>query len=114
LPTINIRGKVAGEIVGIDVPAPEEISGGSKTSALGLIWARSKISDLAERSTYKAGQDWSSQVKQVALEYGLMSQFTSFIAVDASHVTGGRESTTVPFAVPVPEGVKYDQTVGKQ
>jgi len=46
------------------------------------------------------------QIKQVALDYGLMSAFTAFIAVDSSQQTAGTEGTTVPVAVPVPEGVK--------
>jgi Ca-activated chloride channel family protein len=112
LPVLRLKGNVAGEAVSVDVPAAVDISADGKTAGLAPIWARSKISSLAERSTYDATQDWSSQIKHVALEYGLMSAFTSFVAVDASRVTEGRESTAVPVAVPVPEGVKYDRTVG--
>ena len=50
LPTINIRGKVAGEIVGIDVPRLRRFPAARKRRRSGSIWARSKISDLAERS----------------------------------------------------------------
>jgi len=54
------------------------------------------------------------QIKQVALNYGLLSAFTAYVAVDSTHRTDGTEGTTVPVAVPVPEGVKYDTTVKKQ
>ena len=53
----------------------------------------------------------TGQIKQVALDYGLMSAFTAFIAVDSTRQTEGTEGTTVPVAVPVPEGVKYHTTV---
>ena len=41
----------------------------------------------------------------------LMSAYTAFVAVDSSRRTEGRTGTTVPVAVPVPEGVKYETTV---
>ena len=37
--------------------------------------------------------------------------FTAFVAVDSTRRTEGAEGTTVPVAVPVPEGVKYQTTV---
>jgi Ca-activated chloride channel family protein len=40
-----------------------------------------------------------------------MSAFTAFLAVDSSRVTEGGQGTTVPVAVPVPDGVRYDTTV---
>jgi len=51
------------------------------------------------------------EIRQVALDYGLMSAYTAFVAVDSTQRTQGTEATTVPVAVPVPEGVKYDTTV---
>jgi Ca-activated chloride channel family protein len=51
------------------------------------------------------------QIKQVALDYGLMSAFTAFVAVDSTRQTEGTEGVPVPVAVPVPEGVKYSTTV---
>ena len=51
------------------------------------------------------------EIRATALEYGLLSQFTAFVAVDSSRVTEGAEGTTVPVPVPVPAGVKYETTV---
>ena len=42
-----------------------------------------------------------------------MSQYTAFIAVDASQQTAGDYGTTVYQAVPVPEGVRYETTVAE-
>jgi len=50
-------------------------------------------------------------IKQVALDYDLMSAFTSFVAVDSLTQTRGGPGTTVPVAVPVPQGVNYKTTV---
>ena len=70
-----------------------------------------KIADLADQSIYEPSAEWAERIKQVALDYGLMSAFTAFVAVDSSRQTEGTEGTTVPVAIPVPEGVKYDTTV---
>jgi Ca-activated chloride channel family protein len=79
--------------------------------ALPAIWARQMIAELGERSTYDPNLELPQAVKQVALEYGLMSSFTAFVAVDAATKTVGETGTTVAVPVPVPDGVKYETTV---
>jgi len=76
-----------------------------------MIWARMKIADLAEQSSYEPGPDWAERIKRVALDHSLMSAFTAFVAVDSTRTTEGKQGTTVPVAVPAPEGVNYDTTV---
>ena len=63
--------------------------------------------------TTDAGEarDIEQEVKTTAMEYGLMSAFTAFIAVDSSAQTAGTHGTTVAVPVPMPEGVKYETTV---
>lgn len=80
---------------------------------LTAIWARQKIKDLYDRATITGdpGGDLQGTIRQVALDYSLMSAYTAFVAVDSSQRTGGREGVTVPVAVPVPDGVRYDTTV---
>ena len=50
-------------------------------------------------------------IKGIALEYGLVSAFTAFVAVDSLSQTEGEYGTTVNVPVPVPEGVRYETTV---
>jgi len=107
---IRVGGKVAGQPIAFDVAGePED----SRATHRGLpsVWARMKIADLADRMTWEPGEESAEQIKQVALNYGLMSAFTAFVAVDSTQRTEGKEGTTVPVAVPVPEGVKYETTV---
>jgi Ca-activated chloride channel family protein len=107
---VRIRGRVAGEPVEVIVPVASD---GSLANHHGLssVWARMKIADLADESTHTPNTELPDQIKRVALDYGLMSAFTAFVAVDATRRTEGAEATTVPVAVPVPEGVKYHTTV---
>ena len=54
---------------------------------------------------------FAAEIRRTALQYELMSDYTSFIAVDASTITAGRSGTTIYQAVPVPEGVRYETAV---
>ena len=69
-----------------------------------------KFSRMAARWWDPTGEI-ESAIRNTALEYQLMSEFTSFVAVDSSYRTEGTQGTTVHQAVPVPEGVRYETTV---
>ena len=111
--TIHVSGKAGGEPVRVTVPVKLNGQTAAK-NALPSVWARMKIADLADRATYDSDSDIPGTIKQVALDYGLMSAYTAFIAVDSSRRTEGSEGVTVPVAVPVPEGIKYHTTVQEQ
>jgi Ca-activated chloride channel family protein len=108
---VTVRGRVGGEPVSfeLDTGAGEQES---VRPALAQIWARMKIAELAERSLWESDVDaLIGRIRGVALDYGLLSKFTAFVAVDSSRVTEGDHGTTVVQPVPVPEGVRYDTTV---
>jgi Ca-activated chloride channel family protein len=108
--TIKVTGQVGGETRTIEIPVnATEVE--TAQSALPAVWARQMIADLGEQATYDPNIELPQMVKQVALEYGLMSSFTAFIAVDAATKTAGASGTTVAVPVPVPDGVKYETTV---
>lgn len=77
--------------------------------ALPFLWARAKLSELGDRQIYAGGQE--SAIRATALTYGLMSRYTSFLAVDASAPTPGSHGVTVQQSLPMPEGVRYETTV---
>jgi Ca-activated chloride channel family protein len=79
--------------------------------ALPAVWARAKISDLADRAMIEGGIDLPGQTRQLALEYNLISSYTAFVAVDSTIRTAGDFGVTVGVPVPVPEGVRYETTV---
>ena len=89
---------------------------GSAPNAIPAVWARMQIADLANQMTHTDDPhgELPGQIKQVALDFNLMSAYTAFVAVDASRVTEGNQGTTVPVPVPVPDGVKYETTVQKR
>ncbi len=106
---IRVRGKIGGHTRELAVPAT--FHEGARHAGLPVIWARMKIADLFDRTTYDRGGDLDEQIKHVALEYGLMSAYTAFVAVDSLNRTAGDHGTTVAVPVPVPDGVRYHTTV---
>jgi Ca-activated chloride channel family protein len=107
---IRVSGTIGDKQIDIPVVGEaDEVTAAHR--GLPSVWARKKIADLADQSLNAPDADLPMQIKQVALDYGLMSAYTAFIAVDSTRRTEGNEGTTVPVAVPVPEGVKYETTV---
>ncbi len=78
---------------------------------LACVWARKRIEDLATRAAYDMNPGLPTEIKQVALQYGLMSAYTAFLAVDSSRTTQGDHGVTVVVPGLVPEGVRYETTV---
>ncbi|SPE61861.1 Vault protein inter-alpha-trypsin domain protein [Verrucomicrobia bacterium] len=110
---IRVSGKQAGAPIELEVAAARS-DFTSTNQGLPSIWAQMKIAELAHRSLFEPNSDLADQVKQVALDYGLLSPFTSFVAVDSTRQTEGTNSIAVPVAVPVPQGVKCRTTVQEQ
>jgi Ca-activated chloride channel family protein len=108
--TIHIKGNV-GDMTQ-DIAIASDLGDSVAThSGIACVWARKKIETLGSRATYDTNPDLPGEIKQVALEYGLMSAYTAFIAVDSSRKTDGDHGVTVAVPVPVPDGVRYDTTV---
>jgi Ca-activated chloride channel family protein len=108
--TIHVKGKVGDMTQDIAIAVNFDDSAANH-SGIACVWARKKIETLGSQATYDTNPDLPGEIKQVALEYGLMSAYTSFIAVDSSRKTAGDHGITVAVPVPVPDGVRYDTTV---
>jgi Ca-activated chloride channel family protein len=107
---IRVTGSAGGDAVSLPVTfATQERT--SSHAGLPSVWARMKLAQLADESLLHPRGEWQQEMKQVALDFDLMSAFTAFVAVDSAKRTKGGHGTTVPVAVPVPAGVKYKTTV---
>ncbi|UCD76790.1 MAG: VWA domain-containing protein [Phycisphaerales bacterium] len=108
--TVTVSGRAAGHVVRSSFqvdPGREQTA----HDALSKVWARMHIAELMDRATWDSSIDLPQQIRLVALNHGLMSSYTAFVAVDSSERTAGNHGTTVQVAVPVPDGVKYETTV---
>lgn len=110
---LHIRGMAGHELLDYSLPVDAGGAGAAaKHSALPVVWARMKIAELYEWLAWEPkNNDLAPEIKGVALEYGLMSPYTAFLAVDSLTKTSGDHGTTVAVPVPMPEGVRYETTV---
>jgi len=109
---IRVTGTIDGKRREFLVPISTNSSFADSGKAVAAIWARHKIADLADNGNLaNPNQNTMDAIRQVALQYGLMSQFTAFIAVDSLARTEGSFGTTVAVPVNMPEGVRYETTV---
>ena len=107
--TLHLKGKVAGNDFARDIQVsfPETMA---SHDVLASLWARRRIDDLMSQDFSGAqSRNMNAELKQtitqVGLEYRLMTQFTSFVAVEEMVVTDGGQPRRIDVPVEVPEGV---------
>ena len=107
---LNVHGQAGGERIDFSLQ-----SGGADTghAFLPQIWARLRVADLMDRRVWANDPygELEGMIRRTALEYELMSDYTAFVAVDASQPPPGDFGVTVVQPVPVPAGVRYETTV---
>ncbi len=107
---VRIRGHVADSVKIMTVPVGMDDKDAAH-DGVPVVWARMKIADLSDWSTDKTAERATDQIRSLALEYSLMSDYTAFVAVDSKTRTTADHGTTVAVPVPVPEGVRYETTL---
>jgi Ca-activated chloride channel family protein len=73
------------------------------SALLPMLWARHRLMRLAERPKHER-EALRGDVVALGLQHSLLTEFTSFIAVDASVVERG-DGTVTPQPLPLPQGV---------
>ncbi|MEE9297161.1 MAG: VIT and VWA domain-containing protein [Phycisphaerae bacterium] len=87
--------------------------------ALASLWARAKVEDLmmqdyAGLQQGRISDDLREQITRLGVDYRLMTQFTSFVAVEEMTVTIGGEPTRIDVPVEMPDGVSYEGVFGSR
>ena len=110
------RLRLSGWVDGRKVSIPIDLSRADGSSpALGVVWARRKLAELTDRLLIAGGDpSWNErqEIQDLALRYGLLSDYTAFLAVDSSRRVEGQQGVTTPVPVHVPHGQSYHTTVG--
>lgn len=114
--TLRLRGKMAGHDFVREIPVDFSAAGPAHDS-LATLWARQHVDDLmgqdlagAQRGAMRS--DLREQIVQLGLDYHLMTQFTSMVAVEEKIVTEGGEPHRIEVPVEMPEGVSYEGVFG--
>jgi Ca-activated chloride channel homolog len=116
--TVRLTGTVAGQRwsqeLSVNLPSSEE-----GNDVIATLWARNKIHDLT-RDMYDTygyvtyDQGIIDEITDTALDYQIMSEYTSFVAVSEEVRTDpdSGEPVTVQVPVNMPDGVSYDGIFG--
>ena len=111
------RGRVVIEGMSASGPYREEVAIDSRTrqdtAALRTLWARHRIASLSDQEALEAGDALRQRITDLGLRYGLLTQYTSFIAVDqVVRNPAPQNGAAVDQPSPMPKGVS-DAAVGE-
>ena len=98
-PQGGVQGHVS-QTVPIDTQANT-----SGNAALRSLWARHRIAALSDEESLTGGDAQRPAITQLGLDYSLLTQYTSFIAVDKVVRNAGGQNATANQPSPLPEGV---------
>jgi len=100
--------------IAVDLPESEP-----RRDVLSTLWARARIDDLMNQDFAGIQQgsprpEVSEAITQLGLEFRLMTQFTSFVAVEEMTITDGGEPRRIEVPVDMPEGVSHEGVFGAE
>ncbi|HEY9868053.1 MAG TPA: VIT and VWA domain-containing protein [Candidatus Obscuribacterales bacterium] len=83
------------------------------------IWARAKVDRLMGEDYFGAqrgavNKELKEEIIKTALDHHIMTQYTSFVAVEETVITDGGKARTVVVPVEMPDGVSYKGVFGKE
>jgi len=113
---VRLRGRVAGRpfqrelrVVLPDLEPAHDV--------LATLWARARVDDLMSQdySGIQRGRPLAhikDAITKTGLDFNLMTQYTSFVAVEERVVTEDGQPRTIRVPVEMPDGVSYDGIFG--
>jgi len=104
------QGRVVIEGQSANGPYREEIAIDGRTpqnaAALRALWARHRIAALSDQEALEGGDSFAKAITALGLKYALLTQYTSFIAVDkVVRNLAPQDAAGVDQPSPLPKGV---------
>jgi hypothetical protein len=109
---IKLKGLVAGQpyerIIAVNFPEAELAN-----DVLATLWARERVDELTSNALRsKTPGNVNAEITKLGLEFGILTNFTSFVAVQDKVVNQNGKPVTIQVPVAIPEGVDRKMTVG--
>jgi len=114
---VRLTGRTRGQYFSREIPVvlPERES---SNEVIATLWARNRVENLMSEDyagiqSGKPIQEIRDEIVELGLKYRLMTQFTSFVAVDERVVTDGGVPRTVQVPIEMPDRVRHEGVAGK-
>jgi Ca-activated chloride channel family protein len=108
--TVEISGKTGRAPYRTTMSITPE-SADARQGALRHLWARTRIANLTDFGAGAADEDTIAEITSLGLTYGLLTRYTSFVAVQELVRRGAGEGDDVDQPLPLPASVS-DRAVG--
>ena len=82
--------------------------------ALRYLWARQRIKLLSDYNSFQSTDERIKEITELGLRYNLLTQYTSFIAIESEIRNVSGELIKVQQPIPLPEGVSDNALPGGQ
>jgi len=114
--TVTIRGRTGAgayeRVVELDLPETQ-----ADHDVIATLWARAKVDEVLEPrqqqlSNGAAPQPVKDQIVALGEQFSIMTQFTSFVAVEKSRMTIDGEPVLVTVPIELPDGVAWEGFFG--
>jgi hypothetical protein len=79
---------------------------------MGPLWARSRITELSRGLYAGENEGLKQQITKLGLDHGLVTQYTSFVAVDEGGARFWEKPLLVPVESELPEGTRHEGFFG--
>jgi len=76
-----------------------------QNTAVMYLWARERVKMLSDYASIGNSEEYKSEVVSIGLKYNLLTQYTSFVAVDSEKRNPSGQYNTVVQPLALPEGV---------
>jgi Ca-activated chloride channel family protein len=108
--TITVRANVAGTPV--EVRLDLELPDSHDQPAVGHLWARRRIHEIRSESLGLPDAAGRRAITDLGLEFGLVTDYTSYVAVDETRTTDRTGVRRLVQAVPLPDGMRWNGVFG--
>lgn len=109
--TVTLKGRLRGKAwempVKVVLPASE-----TANAAMGSLWAGARIANLRRALNGGENAGAKEEITLLGLEHGLVTEYTSFVAVDQSTAAAGQKPMLVNVESELPEGTRYEGFFG--
>jgi Ca-activated chloride channel family protein len=101
---IKIKGDAGDKKYNFDMNL-SDYAADNNNAAIKYLWARERIKLLDDYNKLGADDEAVKEVTQLGLKYNLLTNYTSFIAIDSEIRNASGEQNTIHQALPLPQGV---------